>query len=189
MKATQMPRIFFIVCITSLLFFAFSSLGLAKNEDPIQISADKMTAQDNSQSVVFTGNVDAKQGGVRIRADEMTIYYLEAKKSGKDQSKKKKAGSKTSQQVKEIFCKGHVEVTNEDWLGTGNTMHYFSKKQLVKLLGNAKAYKGQNMVEGEQINYHLDTGESEVFSPTTTTTAEQKDKKKKGRVNMTIMEQ
>ncbi len=48
-------------------------------EQPIQIEADKMTAVEKSQTVVFSGNVDATQGDVRIRSDEMTIFYIEDK--------------------------------------------------------------------------------------------------------------
>ncbi|MEE4242739.1 MAG: lipopolysaccharide transport periplasmic protein LptA [Desulfopila sp.] len=167
-------------------FFFFLLLptinGIAK-ENPIQIAADKMTAVDKSQTVIFTGNVDARQGDVRIRSDEMTIYYL------KD-DKKEGDTNKSAQQVKEIICKGNVEVTSQEWLGTSDTMHYFSRKNLVRLIGNAKAYKGQNMVQGERIDYHLDSGQSEVFGAN----VQAKDGKagsdeKTGRVNMTILEQ
>lgn len=182
--------------IRTSTFFRFGSYAAAlclivlagvvcqAKEQPIQIAADKMTAVDKSQSVIFTGNVDASQGDVRIRSDKMTIYYI------KDTSKS--AGKKTSknaQQVKKIVCKGNVEVTSKEWLGTSETMHYFSKKKLVQLIGNAKAYKGQNMVQGERIDYHLDTGQSEVFGGKTTVGDEQATTEKPGRVNMTILEQ
>ncbi len=157
------------------------SIGVAQ-ENPIQIAADKMTAVDKSQTVVFTGNVDARQGDVRIRSDEMTIYYLEDDNSGSNTTK-------NAQQVKEIICKGNVEVTSLEWLGTSNTMHYFSKKNLVRLLGNAKAYKGQNMVQGERIDYHLDTGRSEVFGANVQTEDGKASSEKTGRVNMTILEE
>ena len=68
-------------------------------------------------------------------------------------------------------------------------MYYFSKKNLVQLIGNAKAYKGQNMVQGERIDYHLDTGKSEVFGGKTSIEGGTADTKKPGRVNMTILQQ
>lgn len=163
--------------LITLLF----ALSCNAAEQPIQIAADRMTAVEKSQSVIFSGNVDAQQGNVRIRSDEMTIYYLE-------QEKGKKNKGKNAQQVKKIICEGNVEVTSDEWLGTSDTMHYYSKKNLVQLVGNAKAYKGQNMVQGERIDYYLDTGKSEVFGGTTTE-GETAEKKKPGRVNMTILEQ
>lgn len=168
-----------IAFIAAILVLLGSGMGMALDQ-PIQIEADEMTAMSKSQAVTFSGNVDAKQGDIRIRADEMTIYYI------KDELESTQ--SKDAQQVKKIVCKGKVEVTSKDWLGTSDVMHYFSKDNLVQLIGNAKAYKGQNMVEGERINYYLDSGKSEVLGATATTGGKAADQKKSGRVNMTILE-
>lgn len=151
-------------------------------EQPIQIEADKMTAQDKEKTVVFNGNVDARQGDVRIQSDTMTIYYLENEDEGEE-------NGKYAQQVDKIICTGNVEVTSEEWLGTSNTMHYISRKNLIKLIGNAKAFKDQNMVQGERIHYYLDTGTSEVLGGVTTEIAEDSEEQQSGRVNMTILEQ
>ena len=165
-----------------MFFVVLSGTAGIADDEPIQIEADKMTAVEDSQSVIFSGNVDARQGDVRIRSDKMTIFYIKTEKG----SKKK---TKNAQQVKKIVCKGNVEVTSEEWLGTSDTMNYFAKKNLVQLIGNAKAYKGQNMVQGERIDYHLDTGQSEVFGAKTLSKGDQPAKKKSGRVNMTILEE
>lgn len=180
MKTVLLPIRSGNILLVVLSILAFAAPVYAAKEPPIQIEADKMTAVEKDQSVIFSGNVDAKQGDVRIRSDIMTIYYVE-----KETSDKK---SRDAQQVEKIICKGNVEVTSKEWLGTSETMHYFSKKNLVQLIGDAKAYKGQNMVQGERIDYHLDTGQSEVFGAKTTVD-KTKDTKKKGRVNMTILEQ
>ncbi len=175
-------RPFFTAMILCLLL-SLASAGFSK-EPPIQIEADKMTAVDTSQTVTFTGNVDAKQGDVRIRADEMIVFYIEDEtKTGADKK------IKDAQQVEKIVCTGNVEITSAEWLGTSETMHYFSQKSLVQLIGNAKAFQGQNMVQGERIDYHLDSGESEVFGSKATIEEETADTKKSGRVNMTILEQ
>ena len=60
-------------------------------EAPIHIESNRMTSTEKSNSVVFSGDVDAKQGDVRIRADEMTVFYHEldsGSKGGKDKDKK-----------------------------------------------------------------------------------------------------
>ncbi len=182
MKSNAQALKYSYLFVLSIGFVLLLCTGSAAVDEPIQIEADKMTAVEDSQSVIFSGNVDAKQGDVRIRSDQMTIFYYESK----DASKKK---NKNAQQVEKIVCKGNVEVTSEEWLGTSDTMHYFSKKNLVQLIGNAKAYKGQNMVQGARIDYHLDTGQSEVFGAKTISKGKQQGSKKSGRVNMTILEE
>jgi len=129
-----------------------------------------MTSTEKTNSVLFTGDVDAKQGDVRIRSDEMTVHYKETKTN--------------SQQVDKLICIGNVEVIRGEWLGTGQKMVYYAKKREIILTGNAKAWQDQNMVSGSKIIYYLDEGRSEVVGGTQSTTQG----KKPGRVNMTIIQ-
>ncbi|XOF34137.1 MAG: lipopolysaccharide transport periplasmic protein LptA [Candidatus Electrothrix sp. YB6] len=149
--------------------------AFCQDDAPINIEADRMVSQEEKNSVVFTGNVDASQGKVTIRTDEMTIYYEpENPKKGKDQSRK----------VKKMICIGNVEVTQEDWLGTGKRMDYFADERKVILQGDAKAWQGKNMVSGSTITYYLDEKRSVVDHAEATAT---EGSKKPARVKATII--
>ena len=138
-----------------------------ESSEPIHIEADRMVSQEQENSVVFIGNVDASQGQITIRADEMTVYYTQNDTTqGKTQSSK----------VKKLICKGNVEITQGDWLGTGRRMDYFAKDRKVILSGDAKAWQGQNMVSGKTITYYLDEKRSIV----------EQDKSQPGRVKAVI---
>lgn len=188
-----------ILCFSSaaMLVLALALPWAARAaEAPIHIESNRMTSTEKSNSVVFSGDVDAKQGDVRIRADEMTVFYHEldsGPKGGKDKDKKKPAAQgekKTTQQVEKLICVGNVEVSRGEWLGTGKKMVYLSKERQVILTDNAKAWQGQNMVSGDKIIYYLDEGRSEVVGGSKATTAGSgdSDKKKPSRVNMTILQ-
>jgi lipopolysaccharide export system protein LptA len=138
------------------------------NKSPINIEADRMVSLEQKNSVLFSGNVVATQADVRIRANEMTVFYAE---SDKEQG----------QEVTKINCVGKVEVTRGDWLGTGNTMDYLAGERKVILSGGARAWQGKNQVTGETITYFMDEGRSEV-TPSQTATGKQG-----GRVNATII--
>lgn len=164
------------------------SFGTALAEDsPINIEANHMTSTEKSNSVIFTGDVDATQADVRIRSDKMTVYYTPKEAAPKKKTKGKTGGT---QQVEKMVCVGNVEITRAEWLGTSKKMVYLSKERQVILTGNAKAWQGQNMVSGEKIIYYLDEGRSEVVGERTATTiGENADgKKKPSRVNMTILQ-
>ena len=155
----------------------------AAEEPPIQIEANHMLSVEKTNNVQFSGDVDAKQGDVRIRCDEMTVYYTAAEKlTGKVANK--------SQQVEKLFCDGNVEVTKGEWLGSSQKMLYIKKVRQVILTGKAKAWQGQNVVNGEKIIYYLDEGRSEVVGgrPETTVGKASDDKNKPSRVNMTILQ-
>jgi len=151
----------------TILLCASHLLAADDSSQPIHIEADRMISQEQKNSVIFIGNVDARQGNITIRSDEMTVYYTQ-NKSGKKKN--------SSSQVKKLICKKNVEITQDDWLGTGNRMDYFAKDRKVILSGNAKAWQGQNMVSGKTIIYYLDDKRSIV----------EQDPKKSGRVKAVI---
>jgi len=144
-----------------------------KDEAPINIEADRMVSQEAKNSVVFIGNVDASQGKVTIRTDEMTVHYEESGPGGA-----KEASGRGKSKVKRLVCIGNVEVTQDDWLGTGERMDYYADERKVVLSGNAKASEGKNMVSSDTITYYLDEKRS-VF---------EQDKTKPGRVKATIQQ-
>ena len=138
------------------------------SSEPINIEANRMISQENDNSVVFIGNVDAKQGNLNIRSDEMTVFYTEAQAAGK--------GKQASSQMEKLICKNNVKIVQGDWLGTGDRMDYFAKERKVVLSGNAKAWQGPNMVSGKTIIYYLDEKRSIV----------EQDESTKGRVRAVI---
>jgi lipopolysaccharide export system protein LptA len=153
----------------------------AADDPPIQIEANHMLSVEKTNSVQFSGDVDAKQGNVRIRCDEMVVYYTQAEKiTGNAENK--------SQQIDKLTCDGNVEVTKDDWLGSSQKMLYVKKARQVILTGKAKAWQGQNVVTGEKIIYYLDQGRSEVVGgrPEATFGHSSENKNKTSRVNMTI---
>ncbi|RUM36528.1 MAG: lipopolysaccharide transport periplasmic protein LptA [Desulfobulbus sp.] len=152
--------------MVAILLLLSTGTGFCEDE-PIHIEADRMVSQEQDNSVVFIGNVDASQGQVNIRSDEMTVFY-----SQQDPAKGKTQSSK----VKKLICRGNVEITQDDWLGTGKRMDYFAKDRKVILTGDARAWQGQNMVSGKTIVYYLDEKRSVV----------ERDKTANGRVSATI---
>ena len=152
-------------------------------ESPIYIEADHMASTENNNAVLFTGDVDAKQGDLRIRSDKMTVYYTDNKEQGGEKP------ASTTQQVEKLICEGNVEITRDDWLGTSDTMTYLSEKRQVILTGNAKAWQDQNMVGGEKIVYYMDEGRSEVIGGTSATVGGEQKQEKKARVKMRILQQ
>jgi lipopolysaccharide export system protein LptA len=176
-------KISYISAVLLLTFCVCSlpAIGTAEKEPPIVVEADQMSSTEESNTVLFLGNVDAKQGDLRILSDEMTVYYLEEATSDKEAS--------TEQKIDKLVCVGNVELSSADWLGTSDQMIYYSGNRKVLLVGDAKAWQGENMISGEKIVYYIDEGRSEVVGGTTVVVGEGEEKQeKKSRVKMTIMQ-
>ncbi len=160
-----------------ILFLLFCGSPLFAASAPITIEADHMSSLEKDNNVLFTGNVDASQADVRIRADKMTVFYTPARDGKK-------------QEVKRLKCTGNVEITKGEWLGTGKTMNYLAKDRKVILNGDAKAWQDKNLVTGETIIYYLDEGRSEVVgSRPSATMGKSGEQKKSSRVKATLTPQ
>lgn len=170
------------ICILLISFLLLFTTTTQAEENPINIAADQMTATEKTNSVTFTGNVDASQGDIRIRSDMMVVYYTAQKTAAKNTKK----GADQKQQVEKMTCTGNVEITQGEWLGTADRMDYLERKRQAILSGNAKAWQGKNMVSGSKIIYYLDEGRSEVVAGKST--IDSSGKKQGGRVQMTILQ-
>lgn len=178
---TSFPRIARLALGALLLAFTSCMAVAAEKDPPITVEANHMTSVEKESSVIFTGDVDAKQGGVRIRTDKMIVYYTE--------KAKKEADAEVKQKVEKLVCNGSVQVTRDDWLGTSKDMVYLSATRQFILIGDAKAWQGKNMVSGDKIIYYIDEGRSEVVGDRVSATTGKAGDKPKGRVKMTIIEE
>jgi lipopolysaccharide export system protein LptA len=164
------------ICFLAIIFL--SSAVFAAKDAPIHIEADRMVSQEQENSVVFIGNVDARQDDIIIRTDEMTVFYVPTESGEKIM--------KGSSSVDKLICKGNVEISRANWLGTGNRMDYYASERKVILTGDAKAWKDQNMVSGKKIIYYLDEGRSVVEGGTEAVVQDLHGEQKSGRVQAVI---
>lgn len=168
-----------LLMAASGIMLLFSTVIAAENpQPPIHIEADRMVSQEQDHAVIFSGNVDAKQGTLLIRTDEMTVYYSPSN----DGEQTPGAGG----DIKKLICKGNVQISQGDWLGTGGRMDYYAQERKVVLSKKAKAWQGQNMVAGKTITYFLDDGRSIVEGPVSADGKAGKGGKKTGRVKAVI---
>ncbi len=126
----------------------------AQNE-PIQVEADRMESFQQENAVLFSGNVEARQGGLTIHADKMTVYYF-----SNEEIAKQPPGE--TQKIKKLFASGNVEIQNEGWVATGDNVEFFQNERKARLTGNTKVLQGNNMVTGDSLLLYLDEGKSIV---------------------------
>jgi lipopolysaccharide export system protein LptA len=90
---------------------------LGGNGKPIEITADRLIVNQQSQVATFSGHVDAVQGDMSLRADEIKVFYAEAKgdeqgRSGQHKGEQAKGEQSRSDQAKPDKAKG--EKTKSD---------------------------------------------------------------------------
>ncbi|MBM4314316.1 MAG: lipopolysaccharide transport periplasmic protein LptA [Deltaproteobacteria bacterium] len=123
-----------------------------ERDQTIQIVADRLDAYNEKRIVIFTGNAMATQGGRTIRADVLTLYYKEEKKSAAPSTVE--AGGPGD--VEKVEAKGHVTISEGDRIVTGDHAVYDQDAQRITMTGNAVMREGANVIRGDKILVFLD---------------------------------
>ena len=134
-----------------------AGFGFSSSRGPIDIQSDTVEANQKQNSVVFKGNVVAKQEDATLHANLLTIHY--------DPNTKK---------LKDIVASGNVKIVQLDRRATGNQVVFDQDENKVVLEGDAVLREGDNVIRGERVIYYVNEERSIVEGG------------KGGRVNTTI---
>ncbi|TLM68968.1 MAG: lipopolysaccharide transport periplasmic protein LptA [Deltaproteobacteria bacterium] len=126
-------------------------LSRTASKEPVEITADRLEADDVAKSLVFIGNAVAKQGDVTINSDRLTIYY---------------AGQGSAAQggdIDRIVADGSVRIVQGSRLATAGRAVYFRGEDRMVLTGSPKVTEGSNSVQGNEIILYLKENRSVVM--------------------------
>ena len=137
----------------------FDQKNILRKDAPIEVVSDKMSAYQEKNVVIFSGNAVATQGDVQLKTDLLSIYYK------KSQTQKEKPGIPVMQEtgaLEKIEAKGNVIVTQKDMSATGSEAVYYQDTSRVVMTGNPVLKQGKNLVKGCKITVYLDQNRGEV---------------------------
>ncbi|MFQ5957943.1 MAG: lipopolysaccharide transport periplasmic protein LptA [Alphaproteobacteria bacterium] len=162
MTATRRPQrrlgrrcaaIVFATGLVALALLARAQVDLGEGYDtslPIEISADSLEVQQDLRKAVFRGNVDAVQGELKLRADQLTVHY----RSGED----------GENSVSRIEADGNVFLSSPAEMAQGDWGVYDVDADMVELTGSVVLTRGENVIKGNHLTLNLATGRSRMES-------------------------
>jgi lipopolysaccharide export system protein LptA len=132
--------------------------GFATNPNqPVEIEADRLEVEDQSQIATFIGNVVAVQGDTRLRSDRLKASYA----AGDD-------GKRT--QIKQILATGRVHVlSKDDQSADGDWASYDVVSRQIVMGDQVVLRQGQNVIRGTKLYIDLNTGRARVTGSATAT--------------------
>jgi lipopolysaccharide export system protein LptA len=119
-----------------------SLLGKRDTSQPINIAADKVTADLNAKTVTYSGNVVVVQGDIRMHADAMKVNT----DNGKAQT---------------IQANGNVVVDSPaSGTATGDSAVYDVTPRTVTLSGKVVLTRAKDVMRGAKLTINLVTGQA-----------------------------
>jgi lipopolysaccharide export system protein LptA len=177
-------KIFVIIFfLSSGISYAATGKSKHDNSQPIEITADSLSVDQKSGNATFTGNVDAKQGDVRIRSQKMVVTYSSSKTPAKAVDAAATATPQPSSQpsaISKVTLFGDITITSGDDIAQGQHGIYEVKKQMIYLDTSVVLSQGKNIVKGDKLVYNVATGQSDITSGTSTSTSTNTEGKKTG---------
>ena len=120
-------------------------------DKPFEISADSLEVQQDENIATFVGNVDARQGNIRLRADRLTVHY----RGGK-------SGEASTSAISRVDASGSVFIASGRETAQGEAGVYDVENGLVTLTRNVVLTRGENVIRGDRLVLNLVTGQTRV---------------------------
>jgi lipopolysaccharide export system protein LptA len=120
---------------------AGSGLGGFNSNAPVDVAADRIEVQDRADRAIFSGNVDARQGNLRMTAARLTVAY--ANNSGI--------------QIQRLEASGGVTLRTPSETATSSFAIYDLDRRIVTMIGGVRLVQGANRVQGGRLVLDLDS--------------------------------
>ncbi len=132
---------------------AQSTKDLLDSDQPIEINADSLEVQQDQQLAVFRGNVDATQGRIKLKANELRVHYADGESGGADGL----TGS-----IRRIDAVGDVFIWSPTETAQGDLGVYDVGAKQITLTGAVVLTRGENVLRGKRLVMNTATGVSRM---------------------------
>jgi len=157
MRLLWLTMIVSLYCISSVVALEQVSCAAAQemkhdSSQPVNITANKLEADDKAGVFVFIGDVQAQQGDLFIYAQKMTVHYSE-KKAQDDGGKR---------QIDKVVAEKDVRIVQLNRVATGQKGVFYHQEGRIVLTGDPRVVQGDNNIAGERIVVYLNEDRSIV---------------------------
>ncbi len=147
-----------ILCSAALapgsLVHAAEKAPEAKPQSPIQITADRLVTEGNSNSADFIGNVKVVQDQTTITSDRLKVIYRKGGNEG---------NTLNSDAIESIEATGHVRIVFDNRVAVSEKAIYIAAERKLVLSGkDSSLSNGRDKVVGSKIVFHRDNGHIEM---------------------------
>jgi lipopolysaccharide export system protein LptA len=133
----------------------------AGRDQPIEINADALEVQQEKQVAIFSGNVDATQGDMKLKADQLKVFYRQGAKAGEPARPQATGGSPAGAIVR-IEATGRVFVSSPTQTAQGDQGVFDVERNTITLTSRVVITQDKNVVRGDRLVMNLTTGQARM---------------------------
>ncbi len=153
MNSNPLTRQAVAAFLSALLLTALpTGAAVGQSKTAVDISADSMELREKENKAIFTGNVDAKRGKVKLTSDRLVVDYREVTR---------KNGSKKTE-VRFLNASGNVTIISGKQTIKSNKARMDVKANRAVVTGNVTVLQGKTKLNGNKLFLNLTTGQSRM---------------------------
>ena len=118
---------------------------------PIEITSDALEVRQAQNLAIFSGEVVAGQGTLRLTADRVEVTY--SAEAGDD--------SETGA-IQNLTAEGNVFISNGAETAQGSEARYDVESGMITMSGDVVLTQGQNVISGQRLTINLNEGQGRV---------------------------
>ena len=141
-------------CLVILSSSAYAQTKPSTQHDsslPIEIAADALEVQQEKNLATFSGNVQAQQGAIRLKAELLQVHY-----------RPQDGDASVQGAISRIDAKGKVFFSSPGQTAQGDSGIYDVDKSVIVMQGNVVLTRDKNVIRGNRLVLNLTTGRSKV---------------------------
>jgi lipopolysaccharide export system protein LptA len=117
---------------------------------PIEITSDALEVRQAEELAIFSGEVVAGQGTLRLTADRVEVTYDE-------QAQDSETGA-----IRSLIAEGNVFISNGSETAQGQKARYDVEGGMITMTGDVVLTQGQNVISGQELTINLNEGQGRV---------------------------
>ena len=121
---------------------AGSALKGHDTDAPVDVAADRIEVQDRADRAIFSGNVEVRQGQLRLSTARLTVAYA----------------NQQGIEINRLEASGGVVLRSPSETARSRFAIYDLNERLVTMIGAVTLTRGQSHVQGGRLVLDLDTG-------------------------------
>ena len=131
-----------LLAVAPALSQSGSSIKNHNANAPVDVASERIEVQDRANRAIFSGNVVAVQGNLRLNSSRLTVVY---------------ANSGNNTQIQRLEASGGVTLRSPTETARGQFAIYDLGRRLVTMIGGVTLDQGQNHVQGGRLVLDLDS--------------------------------
>lgn len=131
--------------LAALVILLATALALpASAAEPVNVSADDFTIDQNNNNATFSGNVVITRTGLQLWADKVVVVY----------------GSGGQSDIDSLTATGNVRIKTDSQDATGAKATFDPDTLILRLSGNVTVVNAQGKLSGPELTINLATNSS-----------------------------